>query len=499
MKVCLNKEKLRDKIYACWVGKNIGGTMGGPYEGKKEMQDIQGFVTSKGEPLPNDDLDLQLIWLTAMEQVGPHALTANVLSDYWISYITPHWNEYGICKSNLKIGLMPPLSGEFHNEGWKNSNGAWIRSEIWACLAPGFPNIAVKYAFMDASIDHGVSEGTYAEIFTAALESMAFVETDIRMIIEKALEFIPEDCRIAQSVKLVLEEYDKNTPWKTVRQMLVEQSADIGWFQAPANIGYTVLGLIYGEGDFKKSMILAINCGDDTDCTAATCGAILGIMGGTAGIPADWAEYIGDRIITVAVDVSYRLVPKTCTELTNRVLELIPSVLKANGYFNPIHQGVYMEYTDEEDVYDKESAFWIQYENDGNFIPELSIKVMHELMAYGPYYFEVTNGAHLSAAVQYDTTPEVQPLTDFKVKVHFRNHRPDPHHMELKVFLPEGWTAEYQRSVYLEHVSLNTHKRASWEMTIHVGEHVEAVNKVCVWVNATTHPLPLMIPMVLMG
>ena len=30
-----NKEKLRDKIYACWLGKNIGGTIGTPYEGKR--------------------------------------------------------------------------------------------------------------------------------------------------------------------------------------------------------------------------------------------------------------------------------------------------------------------------------------------------------------------------------------------------------------------------------------------------------------------------------
>ena len=52
--------------------------------------------------------------------------------------------------------------------------------------------------------------------------------------------------------------------------MLVEQSADIGMFEAPANIGFVVLGLLYGEGDFKKSLIYAVNCGDDTDCTAGT-------------------------------------------------------------------------------------------------------------------------------------------------------------------------------------------------------------------------------------
>ena len=67
----LNKETLRDKIYACWIGKNIGGTMGTPYEGTRELLDIQGFSTPEGVVLPNDDLDLQLAWLLAMEEHGP--------------------------------------------------------------------------------------------------------------------------------------------------------------------------------------------------------------------------------------------------------------------------------------------------------------------------------------------------------------------------------------------------------------------------------------------
>ena len=296
MKMKLNREQLMDKIWGCWVGKNIGGTLGTPFEGQRETHDITGFVSRKGEPLPNDDLDLQLVWLQAMQTVGPKALDANILADYWMSYISPHWNEYGIGKSNLEVGLLPPVSGEVNNV-WKHSNGAWIRSEIWACLAPGIPNIAVKYAMYDACIDHGLAEGTYAEMFTASLESMAFFESDIRTLIEKALTFIPSDCRIAKSVKLVLDCYDKKVPWLETRNMLVKQSEDIGWFQAPANVGYVVLGLMYGEGDFKKSLIHCVNCGDDTDCTAATCGAIYGIIKGEKGLPDDWKEYIGDRII----------------------------------------------------------------------------------------------------------------------------------------------------------------------------------------------------------
>ena len=55
-----NREILKDKIYACWVGKNIGGTIGTPYEGKREINNITGFATEPGVVLPNDDLDLQL-------------------------------------------------------------------------------------------------------------------------------------------------------------------------------------------------------------------------------------------------------------------------------------------------------------------------------------------------------------------------------------------------------------------------------------------------------
>ena len=140
-----NKNTIKDKIYACWLGKNIGGTMGTPFEGRTELNDIQGFSTPENVVLANDDLDLQLVWLRAIEDYGPYSLNEQILGKYWISYIPPHWNEYGIGKNNMRAGLLPPMSGEYNNP-WKHSNGAWIRTEVWACMAPGCPDIAIKYA-----------------------------------------------------------------------------------------------------------------------------------------------------------------------------------------------------------------------------------------------------------------------------------------------------------------------------------------------------------------
>lgn len=186
----INRQMYLDKVKACWTAKNIGGTIGGPYEGTKEMLNISGYSTPKGKALPNDDLDLQLLWLCAVEEQSIRKITPQLLGEYWLNYIPPHWNEYGVAKANMRMGLVPPFSGEYCNELWRHSNGAWIRTEIWACLFPGYPELAVRYAYVDASVDHGMGEGTYAAMFVAALQSMAFFHSDIRWLIEKSLSFI---------------------------------------------------------------------------------------------------------------------------------------------------------------------------------------------------------------------------------------------------------------------------------------------------------------------
>ena len=183
----INIYEFRDKVLGCWQGKNIGGTLGAPMEGTRQLGDIS-FYTQEtaGRPAPNDDLDLQLVWLLAVEQNGAYRLNERILGEYWMRYITGPWNEYGTAKGNIAAGLCPPLSGFCNNAEWQNSNGAWIRSEIWACLFPGAPDEAARFAWMDACVDH-CGDGIYAEIFTAALESAAFVEQDLLRLIDIAL------------------------------------------------------------------------------------------------------------------------------------------------------------------------------------------------------------------------------------------------------------------------------------------------------------------------
>jgi ADP-ribosylglycohydrolase len=328
-KVKLNEREFRDRVYACWMGKNIGGTLGMPFEGKREAQNVSFYTNLKpGEPAANDDLDLQMLWLKAMEDHGGR-VDARILGEYWLKHVPVDWNEYGVGKKNMRRGLLPPLSGHFQNEKWRPSNGAWIRSEIWACLAPGVPALAARMAREDACVDHGAAEGTLAEIFTASLESAAFIERDRDRLLDIGLAMIPEGCGVARAVRAARAARRAGKDWKAAREDVVRASEDTGWFQAPRNVAFTIIGWLYGEGDFGRSLCTAVNCGDDTDCTGATLGSILGILNGTAGIPEKWARPIGTKIATVAISGFDH--PKDIAAFTDGTVAMTKKVLAMNG------------------------------------------------------------------------------------------------------------------------------------------------------------------------
>ncbi len=490
----LNFDYYKDKVNACWIGKNIGGTMGTPYEGTREMLDIQGFVTKPGEVLPNDDLDLQLVWLYALEKEGPKRISAALLGEFWLSFITPHWNEYGLGKINMQRGLAAPTSGDYDNN-WKDSNGAWIRTEIWASVTPGAPEAAARYAMEDAKVDHGAGEGTIAAAFVGAMQSAAFVLTDIRSCIETALAVIPAGSRVAKSVRFVLEAYDKGMAPRETRNAVQQLNADIGdgWFEAPSNVAYTVLGLLYGEGDFKKSMILAINCGDDTDCTGATVGATLGILGGMAAIPADWREYLGDDIVTISIargDCG-RGLPGNCTALTERVVRLAPGTLIAN------EADVTLSYTEENEIPDDVKEVLIRRIREDRRLKA----ALRYLKPYSLYFETPLYEAYVTLA----DAPEICPLGQCRVHIDFINktsgHENEPYNLSLRWLLPEGFRVASGRSAVRINQE-NGHSKdhlGQADFVIEAGETVAPVNRLVLEAVTEGHPTVLYIPVTLLG
>lgn len=340
----------RDKVMGCWTGKNIGGVLGMPFEGFRQVNEVDFYTQdlSNGPP-PNDDLDLQIVWLAAVERFGRH-VNASILGEYWLSYVIPNWVEYGTGKANLRAGLVPPMSGMIDN-AYRNSCGCFIRSELWACLCPGNPELAARYALEDGMVDHG-EEGLFGEVFFAALQSAAFVENDPQRLLQIALSYIPEDCLTARAVREAVCCREEGVSLRQARVRVhniapgtfgiqneplscipvkdnEEMAVGTAGMDAPENVAFAILGWLYGEGDFGRAICAANFCGEDTDCTCASLGALLGILYGASGIPEKWKAPLNDLIATVCIDkTSWGVwVPKTVTELTDRILRVVPGFL----------------------------------------------------------------------------------------------------------------------------------------------------------------------------
>ena len=88
----LNRDEFFDKTLGCWLGKSIGGTLGAPLEGQKGLFDLTYYDPVPEGAIFNDDLDIQLVWLKALQELGPN-LTARDLGEYWVKHVVYPWDE----------------------------------------------------------------------------------------------------------------------------------------------------------------------------------------------------------------------------------------------------------------------------------------------------------------------------------------------------------------------------------------------------------------------
>ena len=339
----LTSDDFRDRVNGCWMGKNCGGTLGAPLEkamGEPEPLDVWWYPRLEEGGIPNDDLELQLFWLKALEEVGP-GLRAADLSQYWLDHILYNPDEYGLSKNNLRLGLLPPVSGAYNN-WFKDCMGCPIRSEIWACVAPGAPRVACLYAYEDGIVDHAGGESLYGEFFNTAVESAAFVVPDRDTLIAIGMSYVPEGTQTYKAMRAALDAHAAGVEdWREARRRVLAATPHYNAQYSPLNLGFQLVGWLYGNdhgNDFADVICKAVNCGYDTDCTAATVGSFLGIMQGRRRLPTRWTEPLGETIATSekVKGVRHTLdgpnpVPKTLGELTERVMRQAAKVLAYHG------------------------------------------------------------------------------------------------------------------------------------------------------------------------
>ena len=296
----IDYQNFLDKVHGCWYGKCLGGAAGAPVEGIKKVIDVGDFTEIFNPDLPNDDLDLQLLWLDVLKEKGT-IINSCDLADAWVEKCWYPFSEYGYFLKNYMRGIKPPYSGIINNSFFKEGMGCPIRSEIWGIISVGNPELASQYAYMDACLDHA-DNSVYAEQFLSVIESMAFVENDMDKLIMSGMTYIPEDSKLHRCFEMIINMHKKGESWLSARREVLNKYSHPDFTNVVQNLGFVLIALLWGNYDMRDTINIALKCGYDTDCTCASAASVVGIINGYSGLGEEITELIKDYFVC-GVDV----------------------------------------------------------------------------------------------------------------------------------------------------------------------------------------------------
>jgi ADP-ribosylglycohydrolase len=323
----LDSPALRERLTGAWLGRCAGCNLGKPVEGWSREKIRRYLDTARAFPIDGylprldpfpDGLELNWCWpettrgnirfMARDDDTDYTILGLHILEEHGFGFGPEHvameWQDHlpftqtytaeRAAYRNLVHGLGPPETATFRNP-YREWIGAQIRGDMWGYASPGDPAAASRLAFQDASLSH-TQNGIYGEMWASALIACCFVFPDLPKAIEASLAYIPEQSRLTEAIRHVIDLRARGLAWNDVRDEIEVRYGHYSFVHTINNSTLVTAALLWGEGDFTRTIGLAVEGGWDTDCTGATTGSIFGAKFGAGALPQHWVEPLSDRI-----------------------------------------------------------------------------------------------------------------------------------------------------------------------------------------------------------
>lgn len=306
------------KTYASWLGKIIGIRLGAPIEGWEYREILKTYGEITYYPVDfdvfaaDDDSNGPLFFVKALNDSSDDSLI-NKMSNAVLNYVIDGhgffwWGGEGISTehtayNNLKKGMFGPESGSYKTNGKELATqiGGQIFSDCWGYVSVGDPNLASSLSKKMASVTHDL-DGIEGASFAASAISIAYNETDIKVVIDKALEYVKKDTAYYRIVIEIKEFYEKNQDdyKKCLNYIIKNHNYSVYGGVCPiiSNTALMVMAMYYGESDFNKTMCILATSGWDTDCNLGNVGSIMGALVGIDNIDEKWIKPINDLLLS---------------------------------------------------------------------------------------------------------------------------------------------------------------------------------------------------------
>lgn len=320
--------ELQDRIKAALLGRFAGCVLGAPVE-MWDLWNMEHMAASCGMDFPpqeywhaverpwalafehdrrelftlsgmdgcpvDDDVTYVILTLLLLERFGQDFTVADV-GTLWKERLSIACTAELAALNNLKAGV-PAERAALENNPYAQWIGALIRADGFGYACAGRPRQAAALAYRDAFLTHR-RNGIYGEMLFAAAIAAAFTVTDPLDAIRMGLNEIPANCTLAKDVRWALETVPTLRDFRHARETVDARFPGMSCIHTNNNACMIVFALALGSGDLSRTITTAVAMGLDNDCTAATCGSIVGAICGTAGVEEKWYVSFHDRVRT---------------------------------------------------------------------------------------------------------------------------------------------------------------------------------------------------------
>lgn len=329
-----NTMKLEAKIHGAWIGRICGCLLGKTVEGARTDELIPLLKNTNNYPMHryilhsdltneilnqynfpfesrcyadtidgmpvDDDTNYTVLYQEIIEKYG-RDFTPFDVSRAWLDYQpkNAYCTAERVAFCNFVQGYAPPESAIYKNP-YREWIGAQIRADYFGYINPGNPELAAEMAWRDASISH-TKNGIYGEMFVAAMLAVAAETNNTKDIILGGLAQIPHTSRLHEEIMFIMNGFESGVSQGECFQAIhkkYDEHSPHDWCHTIPNAMIVAASLLYGGGDYGKSVCMSVETGFDTDCNGATVGSILGMANGIDSIPECWTKPVNDTLHT---------------------------------------------------------------------------------------------------------------------------------------------------------------------------------------------------------
>ena len=331
----LTLDDYRDRMKAAWVGQMVGVSWGQPTEWMWKDDTIPEDkipVWTSDCPVRmaynNDDLYVEMTFLKTLDDYGLGVSIRQAGIDFANSEYKL-WCANAAGRSNLRRGIAPPDSSSPKYNKCPNDIDYQIESDYAGIISPGCPQEVLRLGNVFGRLMN-FGDGVWAGQFVGAMYAEAFFTSDVNALLDAGLAAIPAQSDYAKMVRNVRRWHRENPKdwtkcWEKIRANYSKDAGakirdSNGAIDARLNGACIVLGLLYGEGDLDKSIILSMRCGWDSDCNPSNVGGILFAARGFKSLDAKYIERLDYERKFTFTDYNLPRLFATCEKLARQVV-----------------------------------------------------------------------------------------------------------------------------------------------------------------------------------